>query len=69
MKVYIIGSVGSGKGSGKTTLAKTITAKLRIMIVFLDILPTVRTCRIIKWFIKQKLQLETANYRQTLRIF
>ncbi|WKA56858.1 DNA topology modulation protein FlaR [Planococcus shenhongbingii] len=121
MKVYINGSVGSGK----TTLAKTIAAKLRIprfeidnfvwerqaisdlrnsekarnkqfqqavqlpewviegvyigrtdkglkradKIIFLDIPPYVRTCRISKRFIKQKLKLETATYRQTLRIF
>lgn len=39
------------------------------LIIFLDTKYSIRTYRIIKRFLKQKLQLEKANYKPTLEIF
>lgn len=39
------------------------------LIIFLDTQYSIRTWRIIKRFIKQKLNLEKANYKPTFRIF
>ncbi len=39
------------------------------LIIFLDTKYSIRTYRIIKRFLKQKLKLEEANYKPTLEIF
>ncbi len=82
-KIHIIGSVGSGK----TTLARSLSKMLQLSfheldnVVWIrnqsgDIRRTeqdtpykIRTARIIKRFVKQKIGIEKAHYQPTFSIF